>query len=107
LLSHHSAAAVLAYRGGRAIEARQFLADAAHLAECLPGGVHVLNVCLDRYRFTVGFAACLMSGRVSLLPSTHTPEVVRQLAQFAPDAFCLTDEGRCNIDLPRFLYDQS
>ncbi len=66
----------------------------------------MLNVCLDRYRFTVGLAACLMSGRVSLLPSTHTPEVVRQLTQFAPDALCLTDDGRCAIDLPRFQYAQ-
>jgi len=67
----------------------------------------VLNACLDRYRFAVGLAACLMSGRASLLPSTHTPEVVRQLAQFAPDAFCLTDDGRCTIDLPRFEYAES
>jgi hypothetical protein len=107
LLSHHSPAAALAYRGRSAIEARQFLADAAHLAECLPSGMHMLNVCVDRYRFTVGFAPCLMSGRVSLLPSIYTPEVVRQLAQFAPDAFCLTDEVRCRIDLPRFVFDQS
>jgi hypothetical protein len=45
----------------------------------MPSGNHVLNVCLGRYRFTVGLAACLMSGRVSLL---HMPEFVRQLAQF-------------------------
>src|SRR5208337_5105938 len=97
LLSHGSPAAVLAYRGGRAIDARQFLAEAAHLAARLPSGRHVLNVCLDRYHFTVGLAACLMSGRVSLLPSSHAPEVIRQLAQFAPDAFCLTDSESCDI----------
>jgi acyl-coenzyme A synthetase/AMP-(fatty) acid ligase len=106
LLWHGSPTAVLAYRGGRAIDARQFLAEAAHLAARLPSGRHVLNVCLDRYRFTVGLAACLMSGRVSLLPSTHTPEVIRQLWQFAPDALCLTDDGDCAIDLPRFQYAQ-
>src|SRR5208282_926290 len=61
-------------------------------------------VCLDRYHFTVGLAACLISDRISLLPSTHAPEVVRQLAQFAPDAFCLTDDARCDIELPRVLY---
>ena len=59
-----------------------------------PPGRHVLNACTDRYRFAVGFAACLMSRRVSLLPSTHTPEVIRQLAAFAPDAICLTDATR-------------
>jgi acyl-coenzyme A synthetase/AMP-(fatty) acid ligase len=104
LLSHGSSTAVVAYYRGRAIDVRQFLADAAHLADVLPRGSHVLNVCVDRYHFTVGLAACLMSGRVSLLPSTHTPEVISQLVKFAPDVFCLTDDGRCAIDLPRFQY---
>jgi acyl-coenzyme A synthetase/AMP-(fatty) acid ligase len=100
LLSHRTAAAVVAYRGGRSVTAGEFLADATSLAACLPEGRHVLNACVDRYRFTVGLAACLISGRVSLLPSTHTAEVVRQLVQFAPDAFCLTDVGDCDIELP-------
>ena len=104
LFSHQDPGAVIAYREGRAISAQQFLADAAALMALLPPGRHVLNVCVDRYRFTVGLAACLMSGRVSLLPSTHTPEVIRQLVHFAPDVFCLADEPACSIELPRFMY---
>src|SRR5882757_1307283 len=104
LLSHPSPASIVAYRSGVGITARQFLADAALLAQRLPQGKHVLNVCADRYRFTVGLAACLMSERVSLLPSTHTPQVITQLAAFAPDAFCLTDDMRCEIDLPQVYY---
>jgi acyl-coenzyme A synthetase/AMP-(fatty) acid ligase len=104
LLSHASPSAVIAYRQGAPVSASQFLADATTLADSLPPGRHILNVCLDRYRFTVGLAACLMTGRVSLLPSTHTPEVIRQLLQFAPDVVCLTDEPGCTIELPRFLY---
>ncbi len=107
LLTHTSPAAVVAYRSGLAIDARRFLADAVHLADRLPQAAHMLNVCVDRYHFTVGLAACLMTGRVSLLPSTHTPEVIRQLAQFAPDTFCLTDEQTCTIDLPRFPFPSS
>ena len=104
LLIHESPGSVVAYCGGRAIEAQQFLADVRQLAECLPSGKHLLNACVDRYRFSVGFAAGLISDKVNLLPSTHAPEFVRQLAQFAPDAFCLTDQERCDIDLPRFRY---
>jgi acyl-coenzyme A synthetase/AMP-(fatty) acid ligase len=63
-----------------------------------------LNVCVDRYRFAVGLAACLITRRVSLLPSTHTPEVIAQMAAFAPDAFCLTDDAHCDIALPQVLY---
>jgi acyl-coenzyme A synthetase/AMP-(fatty) acid ligase len=104
LLSHSSPAAIVAYRAGVAVTARQFLADARHLERCLPDSTHVLNVCTDRYRFTVGLAACLMSQRVSLLPSTHTPQVIAQLAAFAPGAFCLTDDSRCEIELPQIHY---
>lgn len=71
------------------------------VAELLGAARHVLNACSDRYHFTVGFAATLVSGKLSLLPSTHTPEVIRQLRAFAPDAVCLTDEDDCDIELPR------
>ncbi len=104
LLSHGSPTAIIAYRGGVPITAQEFLADAAHLAQRLPDSRHVLNVCADRYHFTVGLAACLISQRVSLLPSTHTPQVIAQLAAFAPDAFCLTDDPRCDIELPQVYY---
>jgi acyl-coenzyme A synthetase/AMP-(fatty) acid ligase len=104
LLSHGAPTAVIAYRGGVPVTAQRFLCDAAHLAQLLPAGNHVLNVCADRYRFTVGLAACLMTGRVSLLPSTHTPEVIGQMASFAPDAVCLTDDPRCDIGLPQVYF---
>jgi acyl-coenzyme A synthetase/AMP-(fatty) acid ligase len=106
LLSHDSPTAVIAYRGGVPVTAQRFLSDAEHLARSLPAGRHVLNVCTDRYHFTVGLAACLITGRISLLPSTHTPEVIGQLASFAPDAFCLTDDSRCEIGLPRVHYPE-
>jgi acyl-coenzyme A synthetase/AMP-(fatty) acid ligase len=78
-----------------------------HVAACLPERKHVLNVCSDRYRFTVAFAASLLANRISLLPSTHTPEVIRQLTVFAPDVFCLTDDARCQINLPRVSYPET
>jgi acyl-coenzyme A synthetase/AMP-(fatty) acid ligase len=107
LLSHGTPTAVIAYRAGVPVTAQRFLYDARHLAKCLPAGKHVLNVCADRYHFTVGLAACLIAGRVSLLPSTHTPEVIGQLAGFAPDAFCLTDDRRCDIALPKVYYSDA
>jgi acyl-coenzyme A synthetase/AMP-(fatty) acid ligase len=104
LIAHRSPDAVVAYRAGIAASARTFLADVARLATCMPAGDHVLNICNDRYRFTVGFAASLLTKKVSLLPSTHTPQIIRQLAQFAPDVFCMTDDPGCDIDLPQFHY---
>jgi acyl-coenzyme A synthetase/AMP-(fatty) acid ligase len=93
---------VVAYRGGAPIRVPHFLADVRRVTRALGAGAHVLNACADRYHFTVGFAASLLSGKVSLLPSTHTPEVVRQLTEFAPDVVCLTDDADCA--LPRVAY---
>jgi acyl-coenzyme A synthetase/AMP-(fatty) acid ligase len=95
---------VVAYRAGAPLRAGNFLADVMRVAAALPDRQHVLNACQDRYRFTVAFAASLVANRISLLPSTHTPEVIRQLTEFAPDVFCLTDDPRCQIELPRVRF---
>lgn len=103
----HDLAQVVAWRGAQSVTAGEFLRDASYLAARFPVGRHVLNVCRDRYRFAVGFAAALLSGRVSLLPPTHTPETVRQMQVFAPDVFCLHDLAVCEIALPLLAYAEA
>jgi acyl-coenzyme A synthetase/AMP-(fatty) acid ligase len=95
---------VVAYRAGAPVPASQFLTDVQRLARAFPPCTHVLNACTDRYHFTVGLAAALVSDRVSLLPSSLAPEMMRQLGAFAPDAICLTDEPDRSLALPRMLY---
>ncbi|MDR3096476.1 MAG: AMP-binding protein, partial [Paraburkholderia sp.] len=107
LVFHASPRQVIAWCDGSPVTVRAFLADVARVAAALPPGGHVFNVCRDRYRFAVSLCAALVAGRISLLPSTHTPEMVRQLASFAPDAFCLHDMADCTIDLPRFRYPEA
>ncbi|MBN3506045.1 acyl-CoA synthetase family protein [Burkholderia cenocepacia] len=104
LVFHSSPDRTIAWRDGSPVTVRAFVADVARVAAALPAGGHVFNVCRDRYRFAVSLCAALVAGKISLLPSTHTPEMVRQLASFAPDAFCLHDAPDCAIDLPRFAY---
>ncbi|CAM2164241.1 AMP-binding protein [Paraburkholderia sacchari] len=107
LVFHASPRQVIAWRDGSPVTVRAFLAEVARVAAALPPGAHVFNVCRDRYRFAVSLCAALVAGRISLLPSTQTPETVRQLAAFAPDAFCLHDAADCSIDLPRFRYPEA
>src|SRR5665213_2308118 len=59
LITHARADAVLAWRDGKPITAAQFLSDARALAARLPVGSRALNLCTDRYYFTVAIAACL------------------------------------------------
>ena len=109
LIAHRRPDAVVAWRGSTPVSARQFLGEVEHVAGQLPPGRHVLNLCGDRYHFAVALAACIVSGRVSLLPSTHTPEMVRQMQRIAPDVFCIVDQGagRGDVDLPTFRYPES
>ena len=100
LVTHPHAQDVMAYGHDKPITVAHFLADVRRLATALPPGRHVLNVCVDRYRFAVGVAAALLADKISLLPPTLTPEMMRQVQRFAPDVFCLTDQPQ-SIDLPQ------
>ncbi|QCP48897.1 beta-hydroxyacyl-ACP dehydratase [Trinickia violacea] len=106
LVSHSSLDEPIAWRDGAPVSVRAFLADVARLAAALPPGGHVFNACKDRYRFAVGFCAALVAGKVTLLPSTHTQESLRQLASFAPDTFCLHDSNEGAIGLPGFRFPE-
>jgi acyl-coenzyme A synthetase/AMP-(fatty) acid ligase len=105
LIAHSHADAILAWRADGPIHAGRFLADAQRLAALLPAGP-VLNLCADRYRFAVGLAASILAGKISLLPSTHTPEMIRQMRALAPDLFCIADQARPDIDLPLLRYPE-
>lgn len=104
LLHHDTVAAVFARTLHGPVPVSRFLHDVAVLearfAAEFPGARHVLNVCQDRYHFAVGLAAAMLSGRISLLPATHTPEMIRQLCHLTPDVFCLRDAASPTIDLP-------
>jgi len=92
--------AALAYRDGRAIPVEAFLSDAEQLARALPERRHVLNLCTDRYRFAVAFAAAMLRKQVSLLPPNETPDVLARLESQYPDAYCLHDRAEVPVSLP-------
>ncbi len=106
LVSHAAPDSIIAWRADGAVTLRRFLAEVSRLAALFPAGGHLLNMCGDRYRFSVGLAAAIVTGKVSLLPPTHTPGVVRQIKVFAPDVFCLADNDLCTVDLPQLRYPE-
>ena len=106
LLSHESPESIIAWCADGAVTVRRFLSDVRRLADQFPDGSHVFNLCNDRYHFSVGLAAAILSGKISLLPSTHAPETLRQIGAYAPDAFSLSDAERCALDLPHLRYPE-
>ncbi|ADE10606.1 AMP-binding protein [Sideroxydans lithotrophicus] len=91
LFSHDDPDRVFAYREGVPVSAAQFLQHAAQLAGALPDKRYILNLCSDRYRFAVGFAAALLRRQTSLLPPNYTPSFVERLGRRYPAMYCLAD----------------
>lgn len=91
LISGHMLDDILAWRPDGPVNVREFIADARMLAARLPAGDWLLNVCQDRYRFAVGFAAGLLSGKASLQPASQSPETLAQINTKFPCSLCLCD----------------
>ena len=91
LIHHARLDNAFAYRAGQAVSVGEFLQDVAQLARALPAQSYMLNLCIDRYRFAVGFCAALLRKQTSLLPPNYTPSFVERLTQRYPDMYCLSD----------------
>jgi acyl-coenzyme A synthetase/AMP-(fatty) acid ligase len=104
LLRGHRAGAAFARRAGQPISVETFLNDTAALAELLPRRGYVVNLCSDRYRFAIGFAAALCRKQVNLLPPHDAPDLLEQLRNDYPDLYCLTDAASVAPDRSVFNY---
>jgi acyl-coenzyme A synthetase/AMP-(fatty) acid ligase len=102
LVGHGGAEAIAAFRGATPVTAGALLAEVARTAASLPEASHVLNLCADRYRFAVTLLAAVARGQVTLLPPATTPNVIRAMRDFAPDAYFVADDPAVEVNLPRF-----
>jgi acyl-coenzyme A synthetase/AMP-(fatty) acid ligase len=98
-LTARPASDVLCWRGGRAITVGRFLAEVAALAARLPDRPYAINLCTDRYRALLGFAAALSRGQVTLLCADRAPQRLRALAARFPHAHVVAD-GPVDTALP-------
>ena len=83
--------AIFARRAGVPVTVATFLRDVEALAALLPRRRHVVNLCRDRYRFAVGFAAALSRRQITLLPPHDAADMLDQLEIDYPDVYCLAD----------------
>ena len=104
LVSGHSLDGTLAWCPDGPVTVRAYVKDAQCAAGSLPAGKWVLNLCEDRYHFAVVFAACLLTGKISLQPASHTVETLGRLAYAYPGVFCVTDSDFESHELPRISY---
>ncbi|MEO7939794.1 MAG: beta-hydroxyacyl-ACP dehydratase, partial [Burkholderiaceae bacterium] len=94
----------VAWLPGGPVTVREYLGAARAVADALPPGDWVLNLCADRYQFAVLFAACLLAGKTSLQPASHAAHTLGQLARSYGGVWCVTDDDIDTQDLPRITY---
>jgi acyl-coenzyme A synthetase/AMP-(fatty) acid ligase len=83
----------LLFDGATEIVLDDYLAQVRGLAAMLPTSGHVINLCEDRYRFLVAFAAAALRGQVTLLPSSRAPSVVDEVRARYPDSYCIGEQA--------------
>jgi acyl-coenzyme A synthetase/AMP-(fatty) acid ligase len=105
ILRHAELSAAVAVDAAGPVSAATFLADAQALARRLPDCGYVVNLCADRYRFTVGFIAALLRRQVTLLPSSEASSPLLTLLDTYPDTYFLCDGPSAASGLGKsFLY---
>src|SRR5262249_20124231 len=107
LVRGYRARSVFAHRDGRTVSIEEYLRDVREVAATLPDRRHVLNVCVDRYRFAVGFGAALLRQQLSLLPPNLTPDLIARLVSQYPDAYCLSDQATGPVGIETVPFRQT
>lgn len=100
----HAPEDIVALRAEGPVRAAQFRRDVAALAALLPERGFLVNLCQDRYRFMVGFAAALMRRQVTLMPAANTPGIMAALVEDYPGLYALTDGAP--PELPHLLFPE-
>jgi acyl-coenzyme A synthetase/AMP-(fatty) acid ligase len=94
----------VARQGERLISRGTFLAEIAGVAERLPDARYVINLCADRYRFTVGWLAAMTRGQITLLPSSRDAHAVSALREDYETLYVLTDDEAEHWPAPTAVY---
>lgn len=69
----------------------EFVGQVMHLAAQLPEAGCVINLCDNRYLFTLGFCAALVRGQTNLLPQNRAPATQVLLRERYPQSYLLHD----------------
>jgi acyl-coenzyme A synthetase/AMP-(fatty) acid ligase len=94
--------APLLHQAAGPLSQAQFLGAAHALAQRLPAGRHVINLCEDRGRFLLAFAAACWRGQTSLLPQSRAPGAVREVAAMFAGSTVVADGPFDDVGVPQF-----
>ncbi len=88
---------MIIHSAGQVITLSRFLYQASVLAEqfCqqLPDQCYIINLCHNRYLFSLAFAAAIIAERTTLLPANRLPDTVNALLQAYPNSVPVSEHA--------------
>jgi acyl-coenzyme A synthetase/AMP-(fatty) acid ligase len=75
----------------RPVSNGELLNHASYLSQNLTGKQYIINLCQDRYLFSVAFLAGMISKCPNLLPPNQAKQTLSNLMLQYPDSICITD----------------
>jgi acyl-coenzyme A synthetase/AMP-(fatty) acid ligase len=101
LLHADDGARAVAWRNGSPVCVEAFLGHVRQVAQVLPAGQHIVNLCDDRYAFLVTFCAVLASGATNVLPSSRAPQAVAEAMDAHPGCHAIGELSQATP--PRYV----
>jgi len=77
---------------GVPISREDLLSHALFVSTKLPEGCYAINLCKNRYLFSVCYLAVILRNQITLLPPNQAKRVVTNLLTNYPDSYCISDE---------------
>lgn len=78
---------------GSAVTLSQVLNHAFHVSRQLPDRAYAVNLCRDRYLFTVAYMAVIIKNQINLLPPNQAPQTINRIMREYRQSYCLTDSS--------------
>lgn len=91
LLASADPARPVAFHKGAAVLLAEFQQHLAAIADRLPAGNSMINLCEDRYDFLAAYAAAVSANHTVLLPSSRADQIVAEVEAAHPGAYRVDD----------------
>ncbi len=88
----HNLHSIFCIIDGKVITRANLLAHAWSVSKELPEKRYAVNLCQDRYLFTVSYLAAIIKNQITLLPPNQTPQTVAGLLKDYTHSYCLVDQ---------------
>lgn len=99
LTQHLNQSDPIAWNEQGVITHQQFISDVMRFASELPDKQYAINLCEERYRFMVAFAAVIVKEQTNLLPQSRVTDNILAVAADYPSHYIISEKSIDGLDI--------